>query len=117
MSESKYSEAKLQEFSTIIKNQLDKVSEQVETLSNIRKRRMEGKQDANLGFGEMSKNEQQVSKNKASMRRLKTRQKELKRALLRIENGTYGIDEKTGELIDERRLKALPTAKTGMRGR
>ncbi|WP_235297226.1 TraR/DksA family transcriptional regulator [Portibacter marinus] len=114
MSENKYSETKLQEFSSIIKDRLDEVTKQVETLTNIRKSRREGKQDDNPGFGEMSKNEQQASKNKASMRRLKTRQKELKRALLRIENGTYGIDERTGELIDEKRLKALPTATRGI---
>ncbi|MEY3470982.1 MAG: hypothetical protein RLZZ223_332 [Candidatus Parcubacteria bacterium] len=32
------------------------------------------------------------------------------RALLRIENGTYGRDIHTGELIDERRLDILPEA-------
>jgi len=32
------------------------------------------------------------------------------RALARIENGTYGRDIHTGELIDERRLDVLPEA-------
>lgn len=32
------------------------------------------------------------------------------RALLRIENGTYGRDIHTGELIDEKRLDILPEA-------
>jgi RNA polymerase-binding transcription factor DksA len=32
------------------------------------------------------------------------------RALARIENGTYGRDIHTGELIDERRLNILPEA-------
>ncbi|GGH74613.1 YteA family regulatory protein [Pullulanibacillus pueri] len=33
-------------------------------------------------------------------------------ALTKIENGTYGVDEKTGEKIPYKRLKALPTATT-----
>ncbi|GGE41513.1 hypothetical protein GCM10011391_20320 [Pullulanibacillus camelliae] len=33
-------------------------------------------------------------------------------ALAKIEKGTYGIDEKTGEKIPYKRLKALPTAST-----
>src|SRR5207245_9195689 len=37
---------------------------------------------------------------------------ELQAALERIDRGTYGIDERTGEPIDEARLDALPTART-----
>src|SRR5262249_11926239 len=36
---------------------------------------------------------------------------ELQAALERIDNGTYGIDEETGEPIDPARLEALPTAR------
>jgi len=36
---------------------------------------------------------------------------ELQAALERIDNGTYGIDEVTGEPIDPARLEALPTAR------
>lgn len=34
----------------------------------------------------------------------------IERALVRIDNGTYGRDIHTGELIDERRLDILPEA-------
>ena len=37
---------------------------------------------------------------------------EINAALLRIEKGTYGICEKTGEPISEERLQANPTART-----
>ena len=40
---------------------------------------------------------------------------EIDAALRRIENGTYGIDEETGEPIDPARLEALPTARTNVR--
>jgi RNA polymerase-binding transcription factor DksA len=39
---------------------------------------------------------------------------ELQAALERIDNGTYGIDEVTGEAIDPARLEALPSARTNV---
>ncbi len=39
---------------------------------------------------------------------------ELQAALERVDNGTYGIDEVTGEPIDPARLDALPTARTNV---
>jgi RNA polymerase-binding transcription factor DksA len=39
---------------------------------------------------------------------------ELQAALERVDNGTYGIDEITGEPIDPARLDALPTARTNV---
>src|SRR5437764_10847136 len=39
---------------------------------------------------------------------------ELQAALSRVEEGTYGIDEVTGEPIDPARLDALPTARTNV---
>lgn len=40
---------------------------------------------------------------------------EIDAALKRIEKGTYGIDEETGEPIDPERLDAIPTARTNIR--
>jgi RNA polymerase-binding transcription factor DksA len=39
---------------------------------------------------------------------------ELQAALERIDNGTYGIDEVTGEPIDPERLEAFPAARTNI---
>ncbi|MEX1008629.1 MAG: hypothetical protein WD271_12410 [Acidimicrobiia bacterium] len=39
---------------------------------------------------------------------------ELQAALERIDNGTYGVDEVTGEPIDPARLDALPAARTNV---
>ena len=39
---------------------------------------------------------------------------ELQAALQRVESGTYGIDEVTGEPIDPERLDALPAARTNI---
>jgi RNA polymerase-binding transcription factor DksA len=40
---------------------------------------------------------------------------EIDAALRRIELGTYGVDEETGEPIDAARLDAIPTARTNIR--
>ena len=39
---------------------------------------------------------------------------ELQAALARVDDGTYGIDEVTGEPIDPDRLDAFPTARTNV---
>ncbi len=41
---------------------------------------------------------------------------ELQAALERIDAGTYGIDEETGDPIDPERLEAFPTARTNIPG-
>src|SRR5262245_34059697 len=40
---------------------------------------------------------------------------EIEAALQRIEDGTYGVDEETGEPIDPERLEAMPAARTNVR--
>jgi DnaK suppressor protein len=39
---------------------------------------------------------------------------EIEAALQRLDDGTYGIDEVTGEPIADERLEALPTARTNV---
>jgi RNA polymerase-binding transcription factor DksA len=39
---------------------------------------------------------------------------ELQAALVRVDDGTYGVDEVTGDPIDPARLEALPTARTNV---
>ena len=53
-------------------------------------------------------------KDLAILEQLEDELAELQAALARIDNGTYGIDEVTGEPIDPERLEALPTARTNV---
>jgi RNA polymerase-binding transcription factor DksA len=39
---------------------------------------------------------------------------EIEAALQRLDEGTYGVDENTGDRIDPERLEALPTARTNV---
>ena len=41
---------------------------------------------------------------------------EIDAAITRIQRGTYGICELTGEVISEARLEAIPTARFGLDG-
>jgi len=50
--------------------------------------------------------------NQAVLRRLEPQYNDIKRALEKIEKGTYGICEVGGEEISEDRLEASPSAKT-----
>ena len=47
---------------------------------------------------------------------LETELAEIEAALQRIDAGTYGIDEVTGDPIDPERLDAIPTARTNITG-
>ncbi len=46
---------------------------------------------------------------------IQTARNEVVAALQRIDDGTYGLDEDTGEPIDPERLEALPTARGNIR--
>ncbi|MCU1428107.1 MAG: hypothetical protein JWL83_2107 [Actinomycetia bacterium] len=48
------------------------------------------------------------------LERLETELDEIEAALQRVDDGTYGIDEVTGEPIDADRLEAIPTARTNV---
>lgn len=50
--------------------------------------------------------------NTAILKQLETQYNDVKDALERIENGTYGVCEVSGEQIEEDRLEANPAART-----
>ncbi|MFT8390215.1 MAG: hypothetical protein ABF586_01085 [Sporolactobacillus sp.] len=51
-------------------------------------------------------------KDLAFHKRMQDELKDIDDALTKIENGRYGLDERSGEPIPEERLRALPTART-----
>jgi RNA polymerase-binding transcription factor DksA len=53
-------------------------------------------------------------KDMAILEQLEDELAEIEAALQRVEDGTYGIDEVTGEPIDPERLDAIPTARTNI---
>ncbi len=53
--------------------------------------------------------------NTAILKQLETQLNEVKAALKRIEDGTYGVCEVSGELIEKERLEANPAARTSLK--
>lgn len=109
----KYSEEDLQEFKAIIDKKIARAEEDLALL------RSAYKNDANNGTDDTSPSFKSFDEgsdvmNKEANVQLAIRQekfiRDLKNALLRIENGTYGVCRVTGKLIQKERLKLVPHA-------
>jgi RNA polymerase-binding transcription factor DksA len=61
---------------------------------------------------EVADNIEAFEENTAVLKQLEIRYNEIKTSLEKIKEGTYGICEIGGEMIDEKRLEANPAAKT-----
>jgi RNA polymerase-binding transcription factor DksA len=80
-----------------------------------------GDEDEHQEFGELSGYDQHPAdmgsetfereKDLSILEQLEAELAELEAALARVDDGTYGLDEVTGEPIDPARLDALPTAR------
>ncbi len=109
----KYSEEDLKEFREIIEKKIARAEEDLAILQDAYKN------DANNGTDDTSPSFKSFDEgsdvmNKEANVQLAIRQekfiRDLKNALLRIENGTYGICRVTGKLIQKERLKLVPHA-------
>lgn len=109
----RYSEEELEEFRAIINEKLEKAKQEYE---NYRAAVMnaDGNDtvDTSPTFKVMEEGASTLSKEEAG--RLAQRQmkfvQNLQAALVRIENGTYGVCRETGKLIPKERLRAVPHA-------
>jgi len=109
----KYSEADLQEFKEIINKKIARAKEDLELLERAYKNNSDnGTDDTSPSF--KSFDEGSEAMNKESNVQLAIRQekfiRDLKNALMRIENRTYGVCRVTGKLIQKERLKLVPHA-------
>lgn len=109
----KYSDEDLQEFKAIIDKKIARAQEDLALLE------ASYKNDANNGTDDTSPTFKSFDEgsdvmNKEANVQLAIRQekfiRDLKNALLRIENKTYGICRVTGKLIQKERLKLVPHA-------
>ncbi|MFP5040674.1 TraR/DksA family transcriptional regulator [Parasediminibacterium sp. JCM 36343] len=109
----KYSDADLNEFRDIINKKMDTAKKELAYLQGLitRKDEMGGDNDdaryMTMEDGSMSMEREQLSQ-------MASRQisyiDHLEKAIMRIENKTYGVCRVTGKLIDKARLKAVPHA-------
>ena len=109
----RYSDADLQEFKAIIQQKIEKAEKDLALLKeSFINDQNNGTDDTSPTFKGFEEGAETLSKEQNAI--LAGRQekfiRDLKHALIRIENKTYGICRVTGKLIDKERLKAVPHA-------
>ena len=114
---SKYSDAELAEFKAIIQKKIEKAEQDLDLLrEQFANDKNNGTDDTSPQFKSFEEGSSVMSKERNSQ--LATRQekfiRDLKNALIRIENKTYGVCRVTGKLIDAERLKLVPHATLSM---
>jgi len=109
----RYSSEELQEFKELIQVKLEKAQRDLKMLTDAYTNNNEhGTNDTSPTFKVLEEGYQVLSKEENS--KLAARQQKfiqnLENALIRIENGSYGICRATGNLISKERLRSVPHA-------
>ena len=113
----RYSDAELAEFRELVQNKLNAAKQELNYLNGLitRKDSMSGGDSDNrymtMEDGSLSMEREQLSQ--MASRQIDFIEK-LEKAMMRIENKTYGICRVTGKLIDRARLRAVPHATLSM---
>lgn len=108
----RYSDVDLAEFREIIQKKLDAAKKELNYLQGLITRKEEG---GDMDEGRyMTMEDGSVSMEREQLSQMASRQitfiDHLEKAMMRIENKTYGICRVTGKLIDKARLRAVPHA-------
>lgn len=109
----RYSDAELQEFKDIILKKMERAKKELAYLQGLITRKDEaGTDDTENKY--MSMEDGSGTMEREQLNQMASRQIQyidhLEKALIRIENKTYGICRVTGKLIDKARLRAVPHA-------
>ncbi len=109
----RYSDAELEEFKTLIQEKIEKAEKDLEVLrENFMNDGNNGTDDTAPSFKAFEEGSETMSKEQNAI--LAGRQekfiRDLKNALIRIKNKTYGVCRVTGKLINKERLKLVPHA-------
>lgn len=108
----RYSDADLAEFREIINKKLDAAKKELAYLQGLITRRDEGGDMDEARY--MTMEDGSVSMEREQLSQMASRQitfiDHLEKAIMRIENKTYGVCRVTGRLIDKARLRAVPHA-------
>jgi RNA polymerase-binding transcription factor DksA len=108
----RYSDTDLVEFREIINKKLDAAKKELAYLQGLITRRDEGGDMDEARY--MTMEDGSVSMEREQLSQMASRQitfiDHLEKALMRIENKTYGVCRVTGRLIDKARLRAVPHA-------
>jgi RNA polymerase-binding transcription factor DksA len=109
----RYSDADLAEFKEIIVKKIEKAQSDLELIKSAYMNDLNnGTDDTSPTFKAFEEGSETMSKEANSQLAIRQEKfiRDLKNALIRIENKTYGICKVTGKLINKDRLKVVPHA-------
>ncbi|MEO1548788.1 MAG: TraR/DksA C4-type zinc finger protein [Bacteroidota bacterium] len=109
----RYADSDLEEFRTLIEEKIEKAQKQLELLkSSYMNDGNNGTDDTSPTFKAFEEGSETMSKEANTQLAIRQEKfiRDLKNAVLRIENKTYGICRVTGKLINKERLKLVPHA-------
>ena len=109
----KYSDAELQEFRTLIEKKIQKAQLDLDLLkSSYMNNGNNGTEDTAPTFKAFEEGSETMSKEANTQLAIRQEKfiRDLKNAMIRIENKTYGVCRVTGKLINKKRLFLVPHA-------
>lgn len=109
----RYSDKDLEEFRVLIENKIEKARQDLDLLkSSYKNDGNNGTDDTSPTFKAFEEGSETMSREANTQLALRQEKfiRDLKNALVRIENKTYGICRVTGKLINKERLKLVPHA-------
>jgi DnaK suppressor protein len=109
----RYSDADLAEFKALIQAKLEKAKGDLELIKSAYMNDLNnGTDDTSPTFKAFEEGSETMSKEANSQLAIRQEKfiRDLKNALIRIENKTYGVCKVTGKLISKERLKIVPHA-------
>ncbi|MEN2401422.1 MULTISPECIES: TraR/DksA family transcriptional regulator [Flavobacterium] len=109
----RYSDADLAEFKEIIQNKIQKAQADLDLIKSAYMNDLNnGTDDTSPTFKAFEEGSETMSKEANSQLAIRQEKfiRDLKNALFRVENKTYGICKVTGKLISKERLKIVPHA-------
>jgi RNA polymerase-binding transcription factor DksA len=110
---SRFSDADLAEFKEIIIRKMDKAKSDLELIKSAYMNDLNnGTDDTSPTFKAFEEGSETMSKEANSQLAIRQEKfiRDLKNALFRVENKTYGVCKVTGKLINKERLKIVPHA-------
>jgi DnaK suppressor protein len=109
----RYSDADLAEFKEIIQKKIEKAQADLELIKSAYMNDLNnGTDDTSPTFKAFEEGSETMSKEANSQLAIRQEKfiRDLKNALFRVENKTYGVCKVTGKLISKERLKIVPHA-------
>ena len=109
----RYSDAELAEFKEIILNKMQKAQTDLDLIKSAYMNDLNnGTDDTSPTFKAFEEGSETMSKEANSQLAIRQEKfiRDLKNALFRVENKTYGVCKVTGKLISKERLKIVPHA-------